>query len=190
MDFSRLKGVPRHIGHTFACDYVERAFLLKRETKTKLLRGSWEALSAKRLFLNGKISKMELREMTVALEASYERAMQKILGEPSKRWDLAWKPEQAALAAVSKGGQSGVKEAIRLAEEACVFFSSALAKEEYNARTIQYHMRTEESWQRQHLAWLLLDYFWRPFCEAVMYVAMENHEQLESYYQELETALF
>jgi len=48
----------------------------------------------------------------------------------------------------------------------------------------------DENWQRQHLSKLTLEFFWKPFCEAVSYVAKQHLKNVENYQDHLEEALF
>lgn len=166
-----LTGIPDVVLHTFACDVVEHILEEESDRRGSIPSVFWDALSAKRSWYEGLLSD-ELLD-----------GVRKRLYSDEKNLFLV------ALEAIFSVDYAMDRNCVDAANKAIYW---AVAYWTDGRKDFPGYTEIKETvlkGYQQHLRKVLLDYLWRPFCEAVEYVAMQ--ETVLAYHQKtLEDPLF
>jgi len=176
-----LRGVPPHILHKFALDCAKCALEIGKKFDRVIDSRIWEAFQGKKDWLQGEIGREELYELRRKADQAY--------------WELASEAKRGAEPEDSYNAYSLQLSIYRtvcgaLSENARVAARSAAKEATHSAYPTSWGMEVEREWQQKRLSELLLDYFWKPFCEAVIFCVKQQTEVVPAFEENLEEALF
>jgi len=194
MDAIDFSGIPEHVLHTFSCNVAERALQKEKEAGLEPSEDNWKAIQIKRQWLKGEATDQDLK---VAKEKA-KRAPRHPVYCATVKSDTspAWSSTiNEARTAARLTAWAAANDSISHATLASPFFQARMEK--LGEIWTQNHVivreaaldaqddiskdevwEAEREWQRQHLASLVLDTFWKPFCEAIALVAQKQLETL------------
>jgi len=174
-------GIPDEVLHIFACDCAERALLSEQTVEISIQEQAFAGLEIKRSWLKGLATDQELLHAYKSTHSSYMNS-----SGSAAHWSAHMATNITVSPAVSWAANSAVQSAIDRALRA---LPDNIARAAVYPESALQAGNQEKEWQRKHLRDLMIEYFWRPFCEAIAYT-IEANEKLEQERKRLEEALF